>query len=114
VSDTRTPKTDAELKGIAEGLAAGRIFSDRHIPPNELSGFEVFLPLTMMSPDDFEKFKKMDVGMIYEYLDNAGPRSVNGFPIFLSFKTLTKDETRKVLATWKALKEATAAVQVPQ
>jgi hypothetical protein len=114
VSGTAEPKTDVELKEIAQGLAGGRIFCDRHIPPNELNGFQVFLPLAMMPPYDFEEFKKQNIGMIYEYLDKAGPRSVNGFPVFLSFQTLTEDETRKVLATWKALKEAAASVQVPK
>jgi hypothetical protein len=39
-----------------------------------------------------------EIGMIFEYYDKAGPRSINGFPCFFSFQILNRTDTQKVLA----------------
>jgi len=36
-----------------------------------------------------------NIGMVYEYYDKAGPRSINGYPIFMSMKILSIDDTKK-------------------
>lgn len=33
-----------------------------------------------------------DIGLIYEYLDKAGPRSINGYPIFFSMRIMHRDD----------------------
>jgi hypothetical protein len=43
--------------------------------------------------------------MIYEYLSEASPRSINGFPMFTSLRILSKEETNKMLEYYKKYKE---------
>lgn len=43
-----------------------------------------------------EEFLK-NIGMVYESYDQAGPRSINGYPIFMSFKIVSIEDTRKFI-----------------
>lgn len=77
-------KTD-ELKKLAVDFHHGHIFTNRDIAQPNLFLHSVFMPLIFM------KFSKKDaecVGLIYEYLDKAGPRSINGMPMFYELSLL--------------------------
>ena len=102
------PKTDDELKGIAKDLWAGRIFSDRHInslkdDPNVLG--MVFMPMVFISNETRKKLSNLKVSFIYEYLDKASPRSINGMPVFFSCRTLTELETKKMFEYYEKFKQ---------
>lgn len=108
-------KTDDELKNIAKDLVEGKIFTDRHIqdPKDVMLVFEVLAFLTDEQNKDFqEAIKSGEIALIYEYMDKAAPRSVNGMPIFFSCRTLTKDETEKVFEIAEDIKKAVDKVKV--
>jgi len=109
-----TPKTDEELKQIAQDLWAGKIYTDRHIPEQEMpyALATVFMPLALMHPDDREKLftGENKPTLIYEYLDKAGPRSVNGMPGFFSFHCLNEEETERMFRYYTAIQEAMDAL----
>lgn len=98
-------KTEEELKQLAREIHAGHVFTDRHVQdPNMLASvFMIFMFL-----DDERKRELMadPPGMIYEHLSEAGPRSVNGLPSFLSVKMLNREDTDKVIGYVKKLQEA--------
>ena len=45
------------------------------------------------------------IGLIYEYLSEAGPMSVNGKPTFFSLKYLNKEDTEKMIDYYYQYKE---------
>ncbi len=101
-------KTDDELKEIAKDLWAGKIFSDRHITslkdsPNMLG--MVFMPIVFMDSETKKQLSDFKVNFIYEYLDKAGPRAINGMPTFFSCRTLTEPETKKMFEYYEKFKE---------
>jgi len=87
------PKKD--LKQIAMDLVDGKIFCDRMIREGDGGRMigAIFLPLMLGAIKSEEDAK--DIGMVYEYLSEAGPRSINGYPIFFSCKFLRADEMEK-------------------
>jgi hypothetical protein len=105
-------RTDKELKQIAIDIHAGRIWTDRHCQnPDDIT--RVFMPLIFAladvekTEDKVEQLKRKveksknrklleEAGMIFEYIDKAGPMAINGMPMFLSFHILNKEETVKV------------------
>ncbi len=98
-------KTDEELKKVAENLHAGRIFSDRHVEnPEDLR--MVFMVLALAGPELIKKMQEDDISFIYEYIDKAGPRSINGMPSFFSHQGLTKTETAKMFEYYNKIKAA--------
>jgi len=98
-------KTDDELKQIALDLYHGLIFSTGHIE-NPEDAPRVFMPFSLMDGDSINEFKKQDPGLVYEYLEKAAPRSINGLPIFFSFQFLTIDETKKMEQIYKKIVQA--------
>lgn len=102
-------KTDEELKKIATDLYKGQLFTDRHIKDNRLFT-NVFMPFVFMDKKQISEFRKnIDNGkidLIFESIDKAGPRTINGMPIFMSFQTLDKEETKKVFEYYEKIKES--------
>jgi hypothetical protein len=89
-------RPDAELRQLALDINAGMAFTDRHCKDASALGM-VFMPLALgafagLADGEIEK-----IGLIYEYYDKAGPRSVNGYPSFFSMQMLNRDDTEKVL-----------------
>jgi hypothetical protein len=100
-------KTEKELNQIARDLHAGRIYTDLHIPEHEAMGLiMVFLPLGFMEKGAREELLNDEPGLLYEYLDEANPRSVNGMPTFMSMQILNKKDAEKVLDKTRKLDDA--------
>lgn len=59
-----------------------------------IKGLSVFIPLAFLDANGLANLRKRKVYRIYEYIDKASPKAINGYPIFTSFQTLTEDETK--------------------
>jgi len=90
------PKEDSVLKEIALGIVEGKIFCDRQVENKDLLP-HVFMILALMDDKTADQLKHQNICMIYEYMDKAGPGAVNGFPCFMSMRTLNKEDTEKVM-----------------
>lgn len=105
-------KTDDELKKIAEDIFAGRVFTDRHIKLEDQKALlhTIFLPLVFMSDKGTKEMKDANVAVLYEYLDKAGPRMINGYPCFFSMSFLNEAEAKKVFDLVEKIKAAVEGV----
>lgn len=84
--------SDDEIKKIAIDFYHNKIFSSIHIMQNYGADMlkMVFVPILFLRPKNVE-----DIGMIYEYYSKAGPRAINGCPIFMSMKIMHNDDMDK-------------------
>lgn len=96
-------KTDKELKEIALGINSGTIISSMTVRNEEMS--LVFMPLSLMDAKQYKEFIDKKPGMIFEYIDQALPRSANDLPIFTSMKILDLDEYHKLIEIINELKK---------
>lgn len=91
---------EVDLKKLAMDILGGRVFTNLHI----LEGDENLLPsifmlLNFIDPDDeknggkafAQKLQSGEIALIYEYMSKAGPLGVNGYPMFMSMRTLSKE-----------------------
>lgn len=90
-------RTDQELRQLALDIRAGAVFGTWNFPSSEeaqrMTG-TVFMPLLFM--DDEARGALEEAAHIFEYVSNAGPRGVNGYPCFFSFQILRPDETARL------------------
>ena len=103
--------TDDEIKKLAVDLKAGIVFTDRHIPEFDPRGLlVVFLPLSFLAEEQrgewVKNIEEERLGLVYEYLDKAGPRSVNGMPQFFSMRMIDTETATKVFAIYDKLVDA--------
>jgi hypothetical protein len=103
-------RSDEELKQIAIDILAGRIFTSNHIGEDML--MHTFMVMALMSEEEKVQFMEKKPVMVFEYLSKAGPRSVNGYPVFLSLEYLVEDELNIVNKYYDALKKAQDEVKI--
>jgi len=48
-----------------------------------------------------EEYMK-NIGMVYEYMDKAGPRSVNGYPCFMSMQIVSYDDAQRFVEKYNS------------
>jgi hypothetical protein len=80
-----------DLKKLAVDIVESHVFTDRHLSDrNDMRLLlSVFIPLGLGALEDVDP---KDVGLIYEYYDKAGPRSINGYPMFFSMYLLNNKD----------------------
>ena len=88
-------KPEDELTQLAKDIHGNLVFTDRHVRnPHDLTS--VFMLMMLVDPRQMPVINS--IGMVYEYLSQAGPMAVNGNPTFFSMKMLSKHDTEIV---WK-------------
>ena len=102
-------KTKEELKQLALDISDGKVFTDRHLRDVEDIGM-VFMPIPLGAFAKESKEYIDDIGLIYEYWSEAGPRSVNGYPSFFSMTVLGKEDTEQVFKYHEQFEQAKKAV----
>jgi hypothetical protein len=93
------PPTDEEKRRLAAALIGNSVFTSLHVPEHDgrMLG-SIFMPLMFGAFAGVPEAELERVNpVLYEYLDKAGPRSVNGYPIFFSMHVIAWDEWREVI-----------------
>lgn len=103
----RKDRSEEDLKAIAVGIADGNIFCSMQISPGEQKNMlhSVFMVLSLMSKEDFDKLAEENVSVFFEDMSKAGPISVNGYPCFFSCQNLTKTEWESIVPMIKKYDE---------
>ena len=105
-------KTDAELHELALAIFRGEVFTDWHVDDLRMLP-SIFMILNFLDDDAMATFRANPPGMIYEYLREAGERSVNGYPMFMSMKLLNQADARTVAEKYARMVAAVEATQTP-
>lgn len=92
------PRSDKYLRRLAMDIEEGKIFTSDHIREYDAQLLpSIFMPLFFSGRDfHFWMLKKNKIMLIYEYLSKAGPRSINGYPIFFSMQMLNLEDYKKL------------------
>lgn len=109
IEELRRPRPDEDLKQIARDMIANRVFTswqvDLHGPLSM-----IFMPLVFMQREDLWVLQQVPIELIYEYMDKAGPRSINGYPQFFSMRWLNAEDSKKVWGYFEKLRDAMEAL----
>lgn len=87
-------KSDKELLEIVKDIHAGRIFTSLQVRSSDIG--MVFMAWMLMNEKTRNDMLLDPPHMLYEFMDKAGPRAVNGYPNFLSFRWLNKPDTERL------------------
>jgi len=90
--------SDEELKKFVIDFVDNKIFISGFIPVEEAKHIihAVFMPLIGIT---FSKKATKSLAQLWEYYAKAGPRSINGYPMFWSVRMIS-------IADWKRAKPA--------
>lgn len=91
---TLDSKFDAyALKKLAYDIVSGKVFLSSMVREQRLLG-SIFMPLLFLNSELALMNKWSEIDLLYEYLDKAGPRSINGYPMFTSYNYLNRYHSR--------------------
>jgi hypothetical protein len=107
----RTFMTDEEIKKLALDIRSNLVFGSWNIRKEEFERMvgSVFMPLLFMDEESRKQMKDEEIFHIYEYMSQAGPRSINGYPMFMSFRSINKTDAEKLFKVIAALEDAEKA-----
>lgn len=106
--------TDDELRTFVNDLASGQIFTSNHLPASDLDMMKmIFMPLAFGALGDYTPEDVADIGIVYEYLDAQGPRSVNGYPMFMSCRLMRKGDWERARVAVVAENERRKHIELP-
>ena len=104
--------SEEEVRNLASALFHGDIFTDRQCKtPDEV--MSVFVALALSDKALLKDINDDKPGMIYEYVSEACPMSVNGLPMFLSCHFLSQDDTQRILDLAQKLAQAEKRILYP-
>lgn len=101
--------TDDEVKDLATRILNNEIFTSQHIAPGDVESLMrmIFMPLGFMDRKAvLEMKRKQRPGMFWAPMASAGPRAINGYPIFFELHMVSEEDTIRVWSKFKELKEA--------
>ena len=90
---------EKELRQLAIDISENKVFGTFHMKDSEMEtnlGM-VFMPFVFMSEEQRKEMIDKKVVHFYEYIDKAGPRSVNGMPCFFSMKNIIQKDWKKIV-----------------
>lgn len=83
-----------ELRQFVLALCDGKVFTSQHIPADRQKRMLplVFLPLFFGGVDYLPERDHDKIGLFWEYRDQALPRSIDGYPCFMSCRVMTRSD----------------------
>ena len=91
------PRTDQEIRELAMDVCDGRVFGSWQVDNPDLIR-SIFMPLIFLDAISAKDMKASGVVHLYEEVSKAGPRAINGYPIFMSMKTLNQSDVDRLRA----------------
>lgn len=97
------PRTESELRSLAEAIRDKRIFTTWELPARDLQSFQtVFLPFYFMHYRHAARLVER-AGLIYEEMALAIRDRHDARPIFASFQALTPTDTDRLIEILRGL-----------
>lgn len=98
--------SDEDLRRFVLGYCDGQIFTNRQIKkPRDV--LAVFLPLVLWKDPSLD-----GIGLLWEWLSQAGPRSVNGYPQFMSVRLMREEDWERASAAIERELKRREAIEV--
>jgi hypothetical protein len=96
--------TDKAIKELALAVRAGSVFGTWNFRESEKNMIgTVFMAFMLMNSIQKKILVRDGIFHLYEFMDKAGPRSINGYPIFYSFHMLDRDDAKRLETALDAL-----------
>jgi len=99
--------TEEQIKTLAEDTYKDKIFWGQYCPEDIPM---VFMIISLGGLDHYSEEDKLQIGDVYEYMEKAEPRSVNGMPCFLSYHFVHREDIPLIWEKFKKIKEAIEAI----
>lgn len=107
IKNSQRKCSDEFLIQVAKDLYMGKIFCDQQVETHDQNLLTmIFTPLVFMGKNLRDQMDVDPPCFLYEYYDKCLPRSINGYPIFMSMQYLNGADTKKMWDLYNKFKAA--------
>lgn len=99
-SKPKYPSEDKDLQGSRDNVIYDIVQRDA-----DQAKYEEDLKWLEVEEKYYKEQRLPSIGLIYEYLSQAGPMSMNGGPMFMSLRMLNREDTKKMFEYYETYKE---------
>lgn len=103
--------SDNELREFVLGVVDGRIFLSTYLSKHDFLHL-IFLPIAFGAFENFSGDEMDNIGMIWEYYKEAGPRAINSNPSFLSMRIMHKDDWSRAFEVIKKEEKRRKSIEI--
>jgi hypothetical protein len=98
----------SDLSQLAKDIAMDKVFCSHFLPAEQQKNLlgMIFMPILFGATKDMSEEQVNDIGFICEYYDKAGPRAINGYPMFLSCRFVSKADAKRIMIKVNKIKKA--------
>lgn len=89
--------TEDEIRQFVLNLCDGHVFTSAQIREPDMAEM-VFMPLALGAFEGWTEDECSKVGCVWEHMKEAGPRSINGMPMFFSLRTMHVEDWARARA----------------
>jgi hypothetical protein len=102
--------TEDEVKELARQIYKGEIFTSWQVGQHDLALLpSIFMPLGLMDRSTKLKFLRDAPEMLYAPMSAAGPRGINGYPMFFEMSFVNKVDADRVWDEYQSVKQSLEA-----
>lgn len=103
--------TPEEISSVAKEYQAGHIFGSWQIPDTQADLLpSIFMVLIFLDEIAVKEIQATKAVYCYEHMSKAGPRSINGYPIFMSCRLIHKEDVELILEKTRKIEELLASI----
>lgn len=101
-------KTDEEITNLARQLYRNEIFCSFQLPKDQLASLlpMVFMPIFFLDKETIKQWQADGIQHFYADMKYAGPRSINGYPIFTVMQGLNKEDGERLCTQYLKIEQA--------
>lgn len=105
--------SDESIFEIAEGIHKGKIFTSNHVRKGDEQCVSMIFMVMMFNDDPsfIPWMLRCKIYVLFEYMDKASPRGINGYPIFTSCNFLDQSDWKRVCDVLKKLEESESKIK---
>lgn len=95
--DEYQPLAEEKISEIAKGIVANEVFISWQISERDqhMLGM-IFMPLMFMDELTTKQMQNNKITHLWAKMNTAGPRGINGYPIFSGMGMLNQDDARRI------------------
>jgi hypothetical protein len=103
---TYTPLSDEEVTKLAKAMYRNEVFFSFMIPENQRIRMIPMVFMVVLFMDDITKKQLVanEIDVFYEYMSEAGPRGINGYPTFFSCRSMTRNDGNRVINKYNEIR----------
>lgn len=105
--------TDDEIRAFVDDYRCQRVFTSANIRDNQDLGM-VFMCLAFGAFENWPREKLEEIGVVWEYMKEAMPRSMNGYPVFMSLQIMHRDDWKRAVAAIQTEEERRRTMPLPE